>query len=426
MKSSRECLLAWRPGKLARGTLAMTLGLGLRTLGQAAVFLIIARVLGVDAYGAYSAVLALAMTLSWLVGMGVSGVMLRDTARNAHAFEQAWGRTLAAFLVTAPPALLLYLLLSWLLLPAGIHWGVVLCFGLAEIVFACLSLGAVQAYQGHDRLGRAARMHLVPILPRLAMLLPFAASVLWLSPSDPLRLWGSFYLAAAVLGAAYALWVLHRDFALGLTPCWLGLGRAMREGWPYAFGSASGKVYVDIDKLMLARLAGLDAAGLYAAAHRFVDMASIPLAALYGASTARFFRAGGQGMASAASYALRLLPVPLAYAVAVGVAFYGFADLLPWLLGAQYREAAVALRWLAWLPLVSVLRDVLHLAFIGADRQHVFVLVMSAGAAFNVILNLWAIPRWGWQGAVGATYAAELFMVAGQTALLARFRRCVS
>ncbi|APZ43970.1 oligosaccharide flippase family protein [Acidihalobacter ferrooxydans] len=411
-------LRAWRPGKLAKGTLAMTAGLGLRTLGQAAVFLIVARVLGVEAYGAYSAVLALAMVLGWFVGMGVSGVMLRDTARDAQVFEQAWGRTLAALWITAPPALLLYGALAWLLLPADIHWDVVMGFGVAEILFARVGHAAMQAYQGHERMGRAARMHLAPIVPRVAAILPLVIGVVWLRAPDPLFLWSVLYLIAAALAAVYALARLRQDFGLAFTPVWQGLGRAMRDGWPYALGSASGKVYVDIDKLMLARLGGLEAAGVYSAAYRFVDMAAIPLAGLYGASVARFFRAGEQGVGSAARYALKLLPVPLAYAALTGAVFFVSADLLPWLLGADYAGAAEALRWLAWLPLLSVPRDLLQQAFIGADRQHVFVLVMGCAALLNIVLNLWAIPRWGWQGAVGATYAAEFFMIAWLLTLL--------
>ncbi len=63
LENSLSDLVTWRPGRLAKSTFAMTAGMGLRTLAQAAVFLIVARVLGVADYGAYSAVLALAITL---------------------------------------------------------------------------------------------------------------------------------------------------------------------------------------------------------------------------------------------------------------------------------------------------------------------------------------------------------------------------
>lgn len=82
LKSSLSHLFAWPSGRLARSTLAMTVGMDFRTLGQGAVFLIVARVLGVSDYGAYSATLALAMTLGGFSGFGASIIMLRETSRR--------------------------------------------------------------------------------------------------------------------------------------------------------------------------------------------------------------------------------------------------------------------------------------------------------------------------------------------------------
>ncbi len=45
----------WRPGKLARDTVLLGAGLGLRALSQALVFLIVARLLDARGYSAFSA-----------------------------------------------------------------------------------------------------------------------------------------------------------------------------------------------------------------------------------------------------------------------------------------------------------------------------------------------------------------------------------
>ena len=427
MKARLRSLLAWRPGKLAQGTLAMTAGLGLRTLGQGVVFLLVARVLGVEAYGAYSAVLALAMAFCWFAGLGASGIMLRDTARNAETFAESWGRTLAALLVTAPPLLVIYLLLAWALLPNGIAWGVILCFGVAEILFAPLTLAAVQAYQGHERIGRAARMTLAPVLPRVVaamFLLPlyFALS----SPARLLLVWALTYLFAATISVGYVLWLLRRDFKLNFAIHWRGLAPTMREGWPYSLGNASGKVYVDIDKLMLVRLAGLEAAGVYAAAYRIVDMAGIPLMSFLAVVAPRLFRAGRGGVFGSFRYALSVLPLPMAYAAAVSIGLYLLAGIVPWLLGPSFQLAVEALRWLAWLPLVALPRLLMQQVLIGADRQRIWAGILTAGALLNIVLNLWSIPRWGWRGAVGATYVSELGMMGLMLIVLVRSTRHAS
>lgn len=387
----------------------MTAGMGLRTVGQAAVFLIVARVLGVEAYGAYSAVLALAMTLGGFGGLGASVIMLRETARDAEAFADSWGRTLAALLVTAPPLLIFYFLLAWGLLPGQIDWIAITCIGVAEILFAPITLAAVQAYQGHERIGRAARMVLVPILPRLAvaLLLPFA---LLLPLSARLPVWGVAYLLASTVSAGYALRLLHNDFGLHIELNWTGLPRAVHEGWPFSVGGAALKIYADIDKIMLARLATLEVTGAYSAAYRVVDMAGVPLLSFLTAATPRFFRAGGEGVRGAARYALRTLPLPFFYALVSAILLYALAGWLPFVLGPQFVSAVDVLRWLAWLPVLTLVRMFLQFVVIGSDWQHAAMRVLLLGAALNIALNLWLIPWLSWRGAVLATYAAELTM----------------
>lgn len=50
-----------------------------------------------------------------------------------------------------------------------IEWLVIACLGTAEIIVAPLTHAAMQAYQGHERIRRAARMVLAPVVPRFAL-----------------------------------------------------------------------------------------------------------------------------------------------------------------------------------------------------------------------------------------------------------------
>ena len=403
-------LCDWRPGQLVKGTIAMTSGMGLRTVGQAGVFLIVARVLGVEAYGAYASVLAIACTLGFFGGFGVQTLMLRDVARDPTSSAIAWGRTLAAIGVSFPLLLGLYLLIAWAILPAGISWVVIVCIGVAELVFAPLALAGISAYQGHERTGRAARLVLTPILPRLAGALVMMPVSLLLPFATPLVVWSALYALAAFLAAVYAVWLVHCDLGLPLRPDGQGLLASLREGVVFAFGGAALKLYVDIDKVMLARLATLEAAGSYSAAYRVVDMASIPIVAMLTAGLPRFFRNGEYGVRGALVYGWRLLPLPFFYVLCVGL-FLCFASAwVPGMLGPSYSSAVSTLQWLAWLPLVSLPRIFLQTLLITGGRQHAVVAVLGAGSIFNIALNLWLIPHMGWHGAVLATYAAEIAM----------------
>jgi O-antigen/teichoic acid export membrane protein len=388
----------------------MTAGMGLRAIAQAGVFLIVARVLGVEGYGAFAAVLAIAGTLGSFSGLGTQILLVRDVARDTTCFAEAWGRTLAAIAISTPTLLCLYALLAWAVLPAGISWAAILFIGLAELFFAPLVLAGVNAYQGHERIGRAARLVLAPILPRLAGALALLPLALILAPPLRLPAWAVLYALAALVAAGYALRLVHRDLGLPLQADPRGLARHVREGIAFAFGGAALKLYADIDKTMLARLATLEAAGAYSAGYRVMDLAQVPLVALLTSALPRFFRAGETELGSVIRYGWRIVPIPLLYAVFVGAAMFACAPLLPLAIGTSYQSAVTTLQWLAWLPLIGLPRLLLQHLLTGANLEKTVVSVLGLGAALNILLNLWLIPFWNWRGAVVATYIAEIIM----------------
>lgn len=409
----RQCLTAlclWRPGRLAKGTLAMTAGMGLRTLVQSLVFLIVARVLGVADYGAYAAVLALSAAFGCFSGWGTQVLMVRDVSRNPESFAAAWGRTLTAVAISSPVLFALYVVFAWALLPASVSLVVIVFIGLADLVFAPVNLSAITAYQGHDRLGSAAHHSLVPVLPRLGGALALFPLQLVLSDDMRLSAWAFLYAVAAFVSAVYAWRTVCKELGPAEKPHRLYVWRSLREGLVFAFGGAAIKLYADIDKMMLARLATMEAAGAYSAGYRVADLTSVPLLSLLSAAMPRFFRAGEGGLRDSLAYARRVLFIPFTYSLLAGLGLFLCAGFLPSLLGSTFVDAVPALQWLAWVPLLSLPRLLLQSLLIGGDRQNYAVHILAGGSMLNIALNLWLIPLWGWRGAAVATYAAEIAM----------------
>jgi len=416
-------LFAWRPGTLAIGTLSMSVGMGLRTVGQAGVFLIVARVLGVESYGAYAAILAIATTLGTFGGLGAQTLMLRDVARDPAKFGLAWGRALLSIAVSGPILFLIYLLIGWILLPAGIPWLAVVLIGAAELLFAPTIFASFTAYQSRECIGRAGRLAAIPILPRLAAALLLLSVSTMLVNEMRLMVWSLLYAVSMFLAAAYSVRVASRDLGRPIRPPNKQLRDRLSGGLAFASGRAALKLYSDIDKTMLARLSTLEAAGIYSVGYRVVEITLVPLNALLATAAPRFFRVGAYGVRAALSYAWRILPLPLFYVLAVGAALYCLAGWLPLILGITYRPAVSALRWLSWLPLVSLPRFLLQPVLLGVDRQEVLVKVLGVGAVIDILLNLVLIPLWGWRGAVISVYVAEVAMGAVLWAFVTRSQR---
>jgi hypothetical protein len=90
-------LLAWRPGGYLRASGVLFGWLALRTAAQPALFIMVARSMGADGYGALIAVMALAGVFSF-AGMGASAVLVRDGARQPERLPELTGDLLRMWL----------------------------------------------------------------------------------------------------------------------------------------------------------------------------------------------------------------------------------------------------------------------------------------------------------------------------------------
>lgn len=403
--------MTWKPGKLAIGTFTVFIGMGLRSLAQALVFLIVARTLGTEGFGSFVAVLAIAAALSYFSGLGANILLVRDTARDPDQFSVSWGYTLTAYCLGMPIAASVYGLMAWLVLPDTISWTIRILLGVSEIALIPLAGFAVFAYQGREQMGKVSWMQLVPPLVRLAGALFFLAIHQVAASFDFLLLWSWLYFCCALVAVAYVTHCVTRDFGSPIFPGISNLFKYVRTSIPFSFSGIAERLYADADKFMLARLASVGTAGLYSAGYRFVDLAYIPLHALMSTAAPRYFRFGQSGIAAAVRYSLKIGIIPLGYGITIGCLMYWCAPVLAILLGPAYLEAIPIARWLAWLPLVAVPRILLHYPLATSGLQHVGMKALAIGAAANIGLNILLIPQWNWRGAVIATYAAEGCMI---------------
>lgn len=413
-------IISWRPGGLARGTLLVSLGMGVRTGIQALVFIGIARILQTESYGAFCAVLALAGATGSLSGMGASMLIIRDTSRDASLFPETWGSYLFCWSLTTPILFGLFTLMALTCLPSAIPLSVIVAIGLAEIALVPLSAASGQAFQAFGRMKDFSRLLTFPVAFRLAgvmLLIPVSYAS---GDSERLLIWSVLYFAAAGCAAGYAFRQVMRHLGAPQYPAWRSIPATIREGFPFAVGGAALRVYADIDKTMISSMISLEVTGFYSAGYRIMDMAAIPIMALVETSIPSFFRKGEEGKTAGLRYLCRILPVPLLYAVIAGALLYLGAEAIPLLLGETYVGAIDSLRWLAWLPLFCTPRYFVQVVLGTSGHQKTAVGLLAFGAVSNIAFNSWMIPMWGWRGSVIATYLAEGIMTLGMWAFIAQ------
>lgn len=422
-----------RPGLVA-DTGSMLLGQGGKALVQAGYFLVLARELGPDGFGALSAVLAVVALAMPFTSLGAVHLMVRTVVREpsgapgqlaSAAVVTAAGGAVGTLVVTGVGALLL----GSQVVDAGDGAGggpgaatgtiallaTIAALAAADLVGALLAELCGGVYSATGRMRRTASIQLAYSVLRL-----LGALGLLIAPAAfTLGAWAAVYAALSLGGAAVLLALVARDVgpARPVPSTYL---HQWRDGLAFSIGLGSQAVYNDVDKAMLARITGVGAAGVYTAAYRLVDMAFVPMRALLSAAYPRFFAAGERGIAGTVALARSLAPASLGYAVLAGAALLLAAPLAPVLLGAGYAEVVPVLRGLALLPLLKVAHYLAADALTGAGVQRARSAWQVGVAVLAVVLNLALIPAHGTAGAVVSSLVCDGALAVALWALVAR------
>jgi O-antigen/teichoic acid export membrane protein len=402
---------------LGQNTMWALGGYGLRLFIQAAYFIIIARCLGAGNYGAFIAVTALISAISPFVGLGSGNLLVKNVARDRSLLQAYWGNGL---LMTACTGLLLLASVMGLcrvVLPRSIPLIVVLLVGVSDLIFVRVLDLAIWAFQSREMLSHNAHLNVLISLTRLIGIAGLALA----AKHSTVVAWSGVYLAGSVVATLIAVcWITVKfgapKLALHRIP-----GESL-EGLYFSVGVAAQTVYNDIDKIMVARLASLEAAGIYAAAYRLIDVAFLPIRALLNAAYVGFFRHGTAGIQESVRYGRRLLLKSFAYPVFIFGLLLIAAPVVPHVLGPGFSDTTEALRWLSLLPLLKTLHYFVSDALTGAGHQRLRTFSQVGVAVFNTLINLWLIPAYGWRGAAWSSLASDGLLAL--TLWIVAFRLC--
>jgi O-antigen/teichoic acid export membrane protein len=372
---------------------------------QAAAFLLAGRMLGPYAYGAFAGAVALVNVLSQFSGLGMDMVLLRTVSRDPSAFAATWFRALV--ISTSGFVLLLGVSVTYgrFFLPAPLA-ALLPWLACSDALFGRITQMAGRALQGAGHIRWSARLSAATNAARAAAAGMLVLLALRSGVAATLSTWVRFYTVASLAVAVAALCVVTR--ILG-RPRRAVVRRAhLLEGLSFSFSNSAISAYNDIDKTLLVEHGMMAAAGVYAAAYRIVDVASAPIYSLFGAASPGLFREGAGGGAAAAQRSVgRLLHWTVPLSVAVAVALYLAAPLFPIAFGRSFAGAVAALRWLCLIPLLRSLHYAWGTAITACASQWRRTAAQAGVAAFNLTLNLWLIPRWGWHGAALASLLSD-------------------
>jgi O-antigen/teichoic acid export membrane protein len=382
-------------------------GNGLRIGIQAVYFVLIARALGAEQYGTFVAIVALVTIVAPFAGFGAAQLLVKNVARDRSLLAVYWGNGLLMSCASGIGFLAIVLAVARFALPNSVAITSVLLIGISDLVLLKVVELATLAFFAVETMNKSAQLLVFISACRLAGIVLLRLII----PHPTAEAWAVVYLVATVATALFAL--LSMTARVGAPRLELHrIGPEFIEGLYFSASLSAQTVYNDIDKTMLARMVSLDAAGIYAAAYRIIDVAVTPVKSLLNAAYPRFFRHGSNGIDASRSYGLRLTRPAAIYSLGAAAAMLVGAPLLPHILGPQFARTVEALRWLALLPLLKTLHLFMAEALTGAGFQGIRTFMQVVVAVFNVLLNLWIIPAYGWRGAAWSSLASDGLLAA--------------
>jgi O-antigen/teichoic acid export membrane protein len=374
------------------------LGYAARLTFQFGTFLLLARHLGVDGFGAFAGVLALVGLISPFVEWGGYSLIVRDIKAGSSA-ARAFGNSLMLSAVTVPVGLLALAALKPFALPAQ-SWVFVLCIGVAQFLGGRTSALVFGIHTAQDDNWRNTILEVITGGGLFAFVLALSRF------SGDLETWGWYYLINSLIAGALATaWIVHRHGRP--TTDLEDVRTRIQPGFHFAVATSAQSAYTDLDKVMLVRLDSEQAAGVYTAAFRLINVAYLPLAAILYTTYPQFFSTGQRGLVETRAWAHRVVRWSVAYGVFASAALWLLAPFVPVLLGAEYAESVGALRLLCVMLLLQGLTQPYGDVLTGTGRQGLRGQVQLGVLVLNIVLNLLLIPSYGWAGAAWASVITQ-------------------
>ena len=360
----------------------------------------LARALGVAEYGRLSTALGITTLAAFFAELGLRQVIVKEMAQRPR--------------IAGPLMATGFRLLCWLGLGALVVCAItLLVMGRMDLVVATLVLSTAFLFNGHvaifsrwDARGESWR---APKLAMIASLASNAAKVLCIVAGLGVVAMAGAIALECFIAASLVFFAAWRAGGLGELRGWhpLAARALLARAFPHFLAQSGTLLLLRLDQIMLNAMAGNEEAGIYGAATRLSELVFLFVPVIIASYLPRL---AAIEQSHPAIYR-RTVGALLQILSAVGLA----APLLWWMGGTWFVKIVYGKEFTACGPvlLIHCLSSLAYLhgqvrsfVLVTSGRAHLGAYAAYAGAAINILLNLWWIPQWGAQGAAWATAVA--------------------
>ena len=373
----------------------------IRRVFRAGLFFIAGRFLGVETFGAYAVLLTVVDMVATISGVGYIDYLTREIAKDPASGRTLWLQVTKIRIFYAIPALV-------------IGFGLLKLFGFSSSAIvnaALLSVTLLPRIMGELAQG---------VLKGMQVFLP----LLWIEITQGIVI---LALAAILIFNGSGLkGIIAAEIISALAGCFLGLASMARYSlraktqpprwWdlfrntlPFNLYPLIVNMYDRADVLLISRIAGNFATGIYAFPYRIHAMFGLIPVSVVGALLPKFsskeeddaFRKCSQAMGFL--YTVALLGVLGAAAFATPV--------IQLVLGPSYAPSSQVIKTLTYATVPSFFGCPLITLLLASGKEKSFVWMFSVCMAFNITANLLLIPRFSYMAAAVVTILTECILL---------------
>lgn len=399
--------------RLAKNTISLLIIGVVDKLALMLLFVVVVRKLTQAEVGTYSLTLALIFIGGMIANFGLEYVTIREVAKNRERSKSIFNN-----------ALLITLVFSLLIWPLMIGLAFLLNYS-SEVIFLLSFGGAMFVFMGFGQIATAVikayeRMEILALVGffHSIMGLGLGLFVLWMG-------WGLTALVIVLmitegLKAAILILIVHRHFSpLSWQFDNTVITSIIKQVIPFAILLAYGVLLRRIGILCMGWFRPVEEVAIYGMAVRFSDFLSLFSGSMIGA----LFPALSYKLASSPQESWRL------YNDSIGIfTILGFGAALSlmvlaqpiilFMFGEAYVNGATALRWLGWAFFFGVLSGPVGILLLAAGDQMYRVVAMCVIVlSCNILLNIYLIPLFSYNGAAIATFVSAVLGCAGRLIL---------
>jgi O-antigen/teichoic acid export membrane protein len=392
--------------------------------------MVVARALGLEAFGELATVTAYLAILGVLSDFGLSRLVVRDVARDpslggSYLVQSLVVRTGLAVLAA------LVLGLTVTLLDYSPSTRMAAWVGGLSLVTGATALTVVAILSARERMGQVA------ILSTLVGVLTLATAWPVLTAGGGVvGLLAAIAFVNLVQAGLGGYWIRRDALASGAVPplSITAFWRFLARGLPYAGFNLLSIVYLRAAPVLLSMLRGKEAVGLYMAAFRLVEaFALVPLAVV----TALFplmatqARSGDGSLGRTYGQAIRLLGL-LAFPLAAGTTLLA-GPLVNLVYGPTFHEAGELLAILVWGLALLYLNAPVGNVILGSDEAGRYLPWAALHTGASAVVTGWLAAgagvrgaAWGFVLAEAAGFVLQLWFVRGIVGRLPPFSRLLA